>query len=316
MQRPQSAHDTRNGTAIVALTGVIFATSFVGTAFALRSFTPLTVAMWRGTGGALALLALMALRRRESFRAIRRLPRQSIGHLVILGVLAGPVFGVGMSAAVAATGATVTAFVAGLYAVLAAVLSTVILREPLNRLAATGFVLALLGTALLADLQVGAGSIAGIGFGLGAAVAYALFLVFSRRWGPRGPLPGDVVSLAVMLAGALVLAPAALLLEPARILPASSDPLAVASLAWLAVGPSALANLLIQAGVRLIPARRVSALLLINPLTATLLAAVLLGERPTLGQALGGVLVVAGIASATGVFGSGRSARRKSAPTA
>ncbi|MFM2106811.1 MAG: hypothetical protein RL338_1843, partial [Chloroflexota bacterium] len=52
-----------------------------------------------------------------------------------------------------------------------------------------------------------------------------------------------------------------------------------------------------------VPARRTSSLLLLNPLTAALLAALLLGERLEPTQLVGALLVLAGIALANGAVG-------------
>ncbi len=65
-----------------------------------------------------------------------------------------------------------------------------------------------------------------------------------------------------------------------------------------------------QPHVIVIPAQRSAAFLLLNPITATVLAAILLGERPSPIQLLGGILVLVGIALATGALSASAIRRR------
>jgi probable blue pigment (indigoidine) exporter len=221
-------------------------------------------------------------------------------RLAVLATLGGPAFIVAMNVAVSQAGATITAFVAGLYAVLAAALAIPLLRERLELATLGSLVLALVGTALLAELQPTGSTGAGIGVGLVAALFFALFLVLSRRWSARYGLPGPTVSVATLLltaAAAGILLP--ILGEPVTDAPLQAD--AAAGVVWLALGPGALAAILVVTGMRRIPARRASAFLLLNPPTATLGAWLLLGERLSALQLLGGLLVLLAIAGASGL---------------
>ena len=277
-----------------------YGSAYVATAFALRSFGPVPVAADRSVIGALAIAPLIAIRARAS-RAppaeVRPRAGRRVWHLFVLGLLGGAIFLAGQSFAVAHVGATIAAFVAGLYAVLAAVLSPAILREPLRRQALVGFGLALIGTALLAKLDEGIPDVVGIAWGLGAALSFALFLVLTRKWAREDGLDGLIVAFATLLVTGVGLGSIALLSGDALI-PASVAPEAWLAFAWLVVvaaGGQALA----ASSVRLIPASRSAAFLLLNPITATVLAFGLLGERPTPGQFAGGAFVLIGIAAAT-----------------
>ncbi|MFM2106301.1 MAG: hypothetical protein RL338_1333, partial [Chloroflexota bacterium] len=304
--------DERLGAALAAGAALLFGTSYIATSVALVSFSPAAIGGWRGAGAAL-LLALVAVVRARS--RDRRPPaggpgprpalipdRRTLARLVVLGLLGGPGFVLGMNLAVAGSGATIAAFVAGLYAVLAAVMAPLVLGERLGSGALAGLAAALVGTALLAELDLAGPAIPGIVAGLGGAVSYAFFLLLSRRWrpavigapgeaSPGAGLSGERVTLAVFLVTALALLPASVLGDPAATVPVAPAPLALAGLAWLAIGPSLLANLMVQGSVRRVPARRTSSLLLLNPLTAALLAALLLGERLEPTQLVGALLV-------------------------
>ena len=71
-------------------------------------------------------------------------------------------------------------------------------------------------------------------------------------------------------------------------------------MAWLVLVPSLLSQLLIMASVRRVAARRTSASLLLTPITGALLSAWMLGERLAAGEIVGGILVIIGIAGASG----------------
>ena len=285
------------GSAFAAGAAMLFGTSYVATAIALRSFDVWSVAMWRGVGGALLLLPLVAV---LAGRPV--LPRTggALLRLTALGILGGPTFLVAMNVAVAASGATIAAFVAGSYAVLAALFARPVLGEPLGRTALVGFALALTGTALLAELRFDAATLQGIAAGLVGAVSFALFLVLSRRWSPRDGLAGPVVALTTFVAASVVLVSPAV--SAGGPLPRSpAEPEALLAVGWLVLAPSLLAQLLIVASVRRVDARLSSAFLLLNPPTAALGAAILLGERLTALQAMGAALILTGMALA--VFG-------------
>ncbi len=219
-------------------------------------------------------------------------------RLLVLAALAGPVFLASMNLAVAGVGATIAAFVAGLYAVLAAVIAPLFLPERLSARSISGLGLALVGTALLAELDPAGADAGGMAWGLLAAVSFAVYLVLARRWSARYRLDGVDVALAAGSLSAVVLGGFVLVVGPASLWPSSLSLEPLLAICWMAV-VAALGPVLMVASVRLIPAARSAAFLLLNPITATILAAVLLAERPAPLQLLGGLLVLLGIAVAT-----------------
>jgi probable blue pigment (indigoidine) exporter len=287
------------GAGAAALAAVMYGSSYVATAFALRSFSPLGVAATRGTLGVIAVALVLTLPIAPSVRQLR-LTRAAAWRLTVLAALGGPAFIVAMSLAVSSAGATITAFVAGLYAVLAAAFAIPILRERPEPSTALALLMALAGTALLGELRVDGSVAPGIGIGLVAACLFGLFLVLSRRWSGPYRLPGPVVAAATLALTALSVG-ALLLVRGEPPLAHDLRPDAAAAIVWLAIGPGALAAVLIVTGMRRIPARRASALLLLNPPTATLGAWLLLGERLTALQLVGGLLVLVAIAAASGL---------------
>lgn len=315
------------GALYAALAAIGYGSAYVATAFALRSLGPLPVAVYRTFFAAIALALLLAARGRiaASGRAAakggptadvrdpgaRRWPARRVVHLIVIAAFGGPIFLAGMNLAIAGVGPTIASFVAGLYAVLAAVFAPFLLREPLRPRALAGFGAALVGTAFLAELDIVGAGIAGIGWGLLAAVSFALFLVLSRKWARVDGFDGITVALATMLATTLGIGAWVLATKPESLVPTNLVPEAVIAIAWLAF-VAASGQALAVASARLVPASRTAAFLLLNPVTATILSFALLGERPSPVQVLGGLLVLAGIAVAT-VQPAARAAR---APTA
>jgi drug/metabolite transporter (DMT)-like permease len=292
------------GELFAALAAMGFGSAYVATAVALRTFTPLSAALYRSLValGALAIL-LVALRGRPDLLGwdpAAAPGRGSAGRrmrLLVIAGFGGPLFLASMNLAVAHVGATIAAFVAGLYAVLAAVLAPFLLAERLTERVFLGFVLALVGTALLAELDPTSTDLAGMAWGLAAALWFSMYLVLTRRWSRPYGLTGPTIAITTLGVSAVVLAAAVGVAEPTSLVP-PADATAVAAIAWLAL-VAAGGQIFTVASVRLIPAARSAAFLLLNPITATVLAAVLLGERPSPAQLAGGLLVLGGIAGAT-----------------
>ncbi len=297
------AADVRAGALFAAGAAVLFGSAYVATAFQLRSFTPLVGAFWR------SLLALIVLAGILAVGALPAAPAIPIGvsrvgrfvRLVILGAFGGLIFLVGMNLAVGLAGATITSFVAGLYAILAAVLGWLLLGERLSRSALAGFAVALVGTALLAELDPSSPSVPGFIAGLAAALSFALYLVLTRRWSRRYGLAGPIIALATFAAASAGLLGFLAVTNPASILPAAPAPASLLALAWL-VFASVTGQLFVIASVRRIDARRSSTFLLLNPITATILSALLLGERLAPIQLVGGGLVLLGMAMSSGLL--------------
>jgi drug/metabolite transporter (DMT)-like permease len=308
------------GELLAALAAMGFGSAYVATAFALRSFEPVPAAAWRSALATAAVVLVVAVRHLRARRGEdaaaadpagerptavaggapgeRPSPAARAVRLLVLGALAGPIFLASMSFAVAGVGATIAAFVAGLYAVLAAVIAPFLLSERLAARSLGGLVLALVGTALLAELDPAGADAAGMAWGLLAAASFAVYLVLARRWSACYDLDGLDVALGALSLSTVVLGGCLLVADPASLRPSDVAAEALVAIGWMAA-VAALSPVLMVASVRLIPAARSAAFLLLNPITATVLAAALLGERPAPVQLLGGLLVLIGIAVAT-----------------
>lgn len=136
-------------------------------------------------------------------------------------------------------------------------------------------------------------SVAGVAWGIAAALAYATYYLFGKRFVPRYGVPRTL--LYSLLAGTLVLGPAAALAGHPPHLRLGAG--AWALLLALALGTTLLANALYYWGLHRIEAGRAAILASIEPVIASLLALALFGQRLTALGWLGVALVVAGVAA-------------------
>ena len=313
-----AVRDARFGAWAAASAAVLFGSAIVATAFQLRSFTPTSAAMWRGGLGALPLAALILMQRVRPRAAARTEHTVQVGRwarrgrLVVLGALSGPIFIVGLNIAVADVGSTVTGFVVALYSIFSAAIAPLLLSEPLRLRSVAGLVSALVGTGLLAELSLAGTSAAGMAAGLAAAVSYGFYLVLGRRWlRPFGIRPEQAALWAAAMTAFLVLV-WLVAADPGAIVPRHWRLDALVALAWLSFVMVA-GQTLVMASVRRVRAEVSASLLLLNPITAALLGVTVLGERLTTVQGIGGLLVLLGMASASGLFTAVRSAARRAA---
>ncbi|MDS0138409.1 MULTISPECIES: EamA family transporter [unclassified Amycolatopsis] len=144
------------------------------------------------------------------------------------------------------------------------------------------------GVVAIADVRI-AGSFWGVAFALGAALAWAGYILLGKRVAVDGD---GIDSLAIgFFAGTVVLSPLALGTGPVW-----SSP----RLVLLGVGVGVLSTVvpyaLDQVVLRRVGQARFATLLALLPVTAGVMGFVLLGQVPSLPEALGTVAVVAGVA--------------------
>jgi drug/metabolite transporter, DME family len=154
-----------------------------------------------------------------------------------------------------------------------------------GRLAAA--IVAVAGLALLVGTGSGPLSVAGAGFALLSAGAYAAVTLLTRR---GRDLPRYDAALGAFGAGAVMLAPLAWAAGP---IPAGGDlPATLGLLLYLVVVPTALAYALFFAGLAVVRATTASVVALVEPVTAAALGVWLFGERLTGTAVLGGTMLM------------------------
>lgn len=217
-----------------------------------------------------------------------------------------PLAVLGMGVAVApqyigaqSTSATNIALIFSCSPILVALLEAVIWRKPLSPLRAAGLALAL-GGVLVVLTRGDAWALARLAFGQGdlwvllAATGWAVYTVLQKRL-TLPAVPDGARLAAMMLGGAIALAPFAGIEAATGAIPPWSDPRLAAVLLFLAVVPSLGAyyvygRLISRAG----PATAGLSMFLV-PVYAALLAWPLLGEAPQLFHAYGFVMILLGV---------------------
>jgi drug/metabolite transporter (DMT)-like permease len=161
-----------------------------------------------------------------------------------------------------------------------------------------GVFLGLVGVAVLAGAQPEGGwwAVAGTLAVVLASLAYAIGGLYGQ--GASSVVSAPVLATVSMIAGALVLLPFALLQLPDEV-PGWK---ASASVAALAVGGTALAQLVVFRMLRLHGAARLSLVTYLLPVTAVAYGALLLDEHLTAGTLAGLALILPGVALGSGAL--------------
>jgi drug/metabolite transporter, DME family len=282
----------RRGLFFVVLAGVFWGTSGVATKalYALIPVSPITVAAYRlALGVPLLLLSYRLISGQSSFRVTR-------GDLALL-LLVGVALGTSQAcyfAAIARVGVAIATLVTICSTpVLVGLLAAALLRERLTPAMAGALAAALAGTALLVGVQPRGGAasdnatLTGVLFAGAAAVNFAIFILGSRLLAHRYH-PLQSITMAVAIGGALLLIVSIL---------ATGMPVAYPWLAWalffyLGLVPTALGYGLFYYGVQHATAAEASVASLAEPLTGTVLAIMLFGERLSLSGWAGALLLI------------------------
>jgi DME family drug/metabolite transporter len=276
----------------VLVAAVLFGTTGTAQALGAHGVAPPVVGGLRLAicGSLLAGLALV----RGRWRPVMALVRGEPLPAALVGIAGVAAYQVCFFSGVAATGVALGTLVAlGSGPVCAGFLGLAIGERPTARwAAATG--LAVSGGAVLLLGGRSANVVPlGVLLALGAGVSYAALTVAGRHLLARGHDSADVMT--VFFGGAAVILLAAWVGRDLRPL---AGPSGVATVLWLGVVTTAIPYLLFGRGLRSLRAATVTTLTLAEPLTAALLAVVVLGERPAPIAWLGAALIVGGLAVA------------------
>jgi DME family drug/metabolite transporter len=268
---------------------VLFGTTGTAQALGAHGTAPPVVGGLRIAIGGL-LLAFLALARGR-WRPVAAILRGEQALAVLLGMAAAAAYQVCFFSGVATTGVALGTLVAiGWGPVCAGLVGLGIGERPTARWAAAT-ALAVTGGAVLLLAGRSAHVVPlGVLLALGAGTSYAVLTVAGRHLVARGRDATDVMT--VFFAGAAVLL---LVVWVGRDLRPLAGAPGLATVAWLGVFATAVPYLLFGRGLRSLPAATVTTLTLAEPLTAALLAVLLLGERPAPVAWLGAALIAAGL---------------------
>lgn len=238
----------------------------------------------------LASLLLFAAGRRD-LRALRELPAKDRGLVLLAGLLLGVHFG-SWIASLSFTSTAASVALVATNPMFAALFGT-LLGDRVSGRELAGIGIAAVGCAVLAggDWQAGGDALIGDGLALIGAASAAAYLVLGRRLRASVPLFPYLGTVNAIAAGGLVIAA----------LVTGSSLTALPTHAYLACAGAALVasfvgHSLLNAAVRVTPTHLVALAVLGEPIGSSLITWVAFGEQPPGHAALGGAIVIAGIA--------------------
>jgi drug/metabolite transporter (DMT)-like permease len=240
----------------------------------------------------IAALVLLAIAGRQ-LGALARLPRRELALCGLSGLLLGIHFGVWI-ASLYYTSTTASVALVATQPVFAGLLAWMFLGERIARRETLGIALAAVGCALLAGgdlLEASGDALIGDGLALAGAATAAGYFVVGRRL--RVALPLSAYLAAVNTVAAVVLC---------AVVAASATPVtgfaghAYLAMVLAALVPSVIGHSLLNWTVRRVPVHLVALAILGEPVGASLLSWLLFAEMPPAHAALGGAVILTGIA--------------------
>lgn len=293
---------------------VVASTSSILIRFAQPQVPSMVIASYRMAIASLILAPIVLTRYRED---IRRLSSGDLWRIGISGVFLALHFVTWISSLEYTSVASSVVLVQTM-PLFVALLSPLLLHEPGSRGLRIGLTVAMLGSLLVgfSDLcpagwpctalseTLNASAIKGDLLALGGAVSGAGYVMLGRQVRPRVSLI-SYIGLAYFIAAVVLIAITLVIRLPVTGFPSIN-------LLWLlllALGPQLLAHSTYNWALKYLPAAVVSLGLLGEPVGSTILALLLLNERPPLARIIGGGLILTGIAVATRLERSGRADR-------
>ena len=274
----------------IALAGAL-TIAFSGILVRLAEVSPATAAFFRGFYALPALAVLAWLER-------RRLGPQPAKRVKVWA--AGLLFAADLifwHYAIADVGAGLATVLGNLQVVLVAFVAWAVLGERPEARVIAAVPVVLMGVVLISgvleDGAYGADPARGVLFGVLTSLAYAGFILLLRSANVGRPAAPLFEATAVSAAGCFV---AGVVIGDLDLAPGWS---ATGWLVLLALSSQVLGWMLISISLPRLPAAVASVLLLAQPVAAVLLAAVTLGEEPSVVQVSGVAIVLGGIAVAT-----------------
>ena len=251
---------------------------------------PQTIVFFRAGVALAVLLAALALFRREWLRIARR----DLPLFIVLGALGIAAFYLVYVYAVHVAGVSVAVVLMYTAPAWVTLYAWRRLGEALHRYQLAALAGAFVGAALVAEIYA-PGQLrlngAGIALGLASGLCYACYSILNKHAVERYS-PWTVLTFALLFGVPLL----ALAQPAAQVWRALTTPGLLLWLVALGIGPTLGGGLLYAAGLARLPASVASIMVAFEPVVASLLAFIVLGERLSPGQLAGAALVVASIA--------------------
>ena len=271
---------------------IFWAVNYVIGKIALREFPSLLLACLRTQVAALAILPIYWLRR-EPGAAMKPAEFWRVALIGFFGLIVNQVLFV---VALARTSVAHTALGVACAPILVLLLAAAIGQERITWRKGIGMLIAAGGVLILQIFKESksTATLAGDGYILLFACAFAFYSVkgkeITRQFGSL------TVNTVAYVTGAMVLTPVTMWagwgFDYTRVSLAGW-----ASLMFMAIFPAVLSSLIYYYALTYLPASRVSGVLYLQPLLATLLAAATIGEPVGISLAIGGILILIGVYS-------------------
>jgi drug/metabolite transporter (DMT)-like permease len=275
--------------ASAAFAAVLFGASVVAVRIAVRDVPPLTLALLRFGQGSLALFVYLALFRRD----LLRIERRDLGYLALLGAIFFTVFPVTFNAGLRYIEASRAALLIATMPLWSLLIGRFAARERLSGRQIVGVLTSVagVGIVMLHRGAAGSGALKGDLLLLTTALCGAIYNVLAKRM--VGRYTGLTVTFYAMVFGTLLLAPASLVEHAPRLASLGTETLVMVILLGILGG--AVSFSLWTAALRYLSPTQVAVYININPMAATLLAAVMLHEHLSASFVLGFAAVAAGV---------------------
>jgi DME family drug/metabolite transporter len=278
---------TRISILLVVAAGILFGTAGTAQALGPAGISPVTVGVLRIQVGAVALLVAMPFLGDDPRRltSLWRTPAMLV--TAISAALYQPLFFGAVSQVGVALGTLVAV---GSEPVLAGIVGWVVLRHRPTAawIAVTG--IAVSGLVLLSADSLDGGTATGLMLALGAGLCSACYTVAAKVQLNRGVTALEVPTGSFVLGGILLLP-----LLAGQSLDWVTQPSGIALALYLGIATMAIANTLLTRGIHGLRPGPVATLMLTDPLVATILGVVVLGEVLAPVASVGVVLVFAGL---------------------
>lgn len=275
---------------LVVAAGVLFGTAGTARAFGPAGLGPTAIGILRIQIGAIALVAVLPLRDARW----RRLPQLWRRPQIVVAALGAGLYQTLFFGAVSITGVALGTLVAvGTEPVFAGLGGWLFLghRPTKGWLGATGIAVAGLVLRSWDGLGAqGSGDALGLLMALGAGLCSAAWNLAAKHQLDAGATAVEIPAASFTLGGLLLLP--LLAVQP---LGALAQPSGIGLALYLGVATMAIANVLLTNGIHGLPPGPAATLMLTDPVVATLLGVVVLGEHLSATASVGVVLVLAGL---------------------
>ncbi len=278
---------TRLPILFVVAAGVLFGTAGTAQALGPAGTTPMGVGILRIEVGALALLAAMPLLGSSPRRILALWRTPAMLAMAVTAAAYQLCFFAGVSSAGVALGTLVAV---GSGPMFAGAVGWIVLGHRPTRGWLLATTVCVAGLVLLAAPDLTGGDPVGLVLALGAGLCIAIYNVAAKIQLDRGVSPLEVPAGNFALGGLLLLP--ILVAQP---LGWVGQPSGVALVLYLGIATMAIANVLLTRGIRGLTAGPVTTLMLADPVVATILGVVVLGETLASVAAIGVLLVLTGL---------------------